>query len=82
MFRSEAVHKRRSPRKMLRKHDANSQENNHAEAQSQQRHFGILLKSHPRTDVPQNWQQGRKHDFPGEKLFASVCQKSFERVKL
>ena len=37
---------------MLRKHEANPQEDNHAEAQSQRSRFATLLKSHPRTDAP------------------------------
>ena len=39
---------------MLYKHEANSQENNHAEVLSQQSHFKTLLKSHPRKDTPLN----------------------------
>ena len=47
MFRS-------SPPEVFSKKDAvaNPQENNRAEAQSQQSRFGTLLKLHPRTDAP------------------------------
>ena len=40
---------RSSPRKMLCKHEANPQDDNHAEARSQQSCFATLLKLHPFT---------------------------------
>ena len=51
---------------MLSRHEENPQENNNAEARSQQSRFVVLLKSHPRTDThprkfaahPQNTSSG------------------------
>ena len=70
---------------MLYKYEANPQEDNPAEAQSQQSHFATLLKSHPCTDVPQRIHSTlAKQLSPGEHLWEtlSVCQKKFIRLKL
>ena len=80
MFRS-------SPPEVFSKKDAvaNPQENNRAEAQSQQSRFGTLLKLHPRTDAPPGIHSTpAEHHSPGEHLWetAPVCQKSFKRLKL
>ena len=73
---SEAVLQRSSPRMMLCKHEANPQEDNHAEVRLQQSHFATFLKSHPRTDAPAKIRNTpAKHHPPGEHLWgaASVC---------
>ena len=54
---------------MLRKHEANTQENNNAEAQPQQSHFGTLLKSHRRADTsPKTHSTSAEYLPPGEHL--------------
>ena len=82
---SEAALQRCSPRKTLHKYEANPQENNRAEARSQQSRFATLLKSHPHTDVPPKIQSTPvEHLSLGEHLWetARVCQKSFKKYKL
>ena len=62
---------------MPRKHEANPQENNNAEARSQQSHFGTLLKAHPRTDAPLEIRStSAEHPPPREHLWrnAPACQ--------
>ena len=74
-----------SPRNMLRKHEANPQENKNAQAQCQQNHFGTLLKSHPRKDTPPKIQSAStEHPPPGEQFqrTASACPKKFKRLNL
>ena len=81
----EAALQRCSPRKTLYKYEANPQENNRAEARSQQSRFAALLKSHPRTDAPPRIQSTTtEHLSPGEHLWetAPVCLKSFKKYKL
>ena len=78
------VLQRCSRRKMLRKHEANPQENN-AEARRQQSRFATLLKSHPHTDMrPKICSTSAEHPPLGEHLWgtASACQKNFKRLKL
>ena len=68
---------------MLSKYEANPQENNHAEARSQQSCFATLLKSHSRTDAPPKIRTtNTEHPPPGEHLWWTVSVKSFERLKL
>ena len=62
-------------------YEANPQENNGAEARSQQSRFATLLKSHPHTDAPPRIQSTpAEHLSVGEHLWetARVCQKSFK----
>ena len=80
---SEAVLQKCSPRKMLRKHEANLQESNHAEERSQQSCFPTLLKPHPGIDGPRrNRGKPAEHLSPAEHLWGSgsICQKSFKRL--
>ena len=68
-------------KKVLCKHEANPQENNNAEAQSQQSRFATLLKFLPRRDKPPNIRsRSAKHSPPGEHLWGTVsaCQKNFK----
>ena len=70
---------------MLRKHEANLQENNIAEARSQQSRFATLLKSHPRTDKSSKIRStSAEHAYPGEnqRETASACKKNFKRLKI
>ena len=59
---------------MRPRHEANSHENNNAEARSQQSRFATLLKSHPHTDTR------AKHLPPGINLWgtASACRNDFK----
>ena len=62
---------------MLPRHEANAQENNNAEAQSQQRRFATLIKSHPHTDTSAKIRStSAEHPPPGEYLWgiAPACQ--------
>ena len=84
-FNLNLVFQRCSQRKMLCKHEANRQENNHAEARSQKSCFATLLKSHPYTDAPPKILSTSAEDpLPGEHFWrtASACQKSFKKLKL
>ena len=66
---------------MLPKHEANPQENNNAEASTQQNRFATLLKSHPRTETPQKiCSTSAEHPSPGEHFWgtASACQNNFK----
>ena len=70
---------------MLCKHEANPQENNNAEARSQQNRLATLLKSHPRTDtLPKICSISIEHPSPGVHLCgtAFACQKNFKRLKI
>ena len=70
---------------MLRKHEANPQENNNAEAQPQQSRFATLLKSHPCIDTPPKIRiTSTEHPPPGEHLWGTVSasQKNFKRLEL
>ena len=66
---------------MLRKHEANAQENNNGETRSQQSRFATLLKLHPRTDTPPKTEEQPPW---GENLWgiASASQKNIKRLKL
>ena len=69
---------------MLHKQEANPQENNNAEARSQQSHFVTLLKSRPCTDSPPKiCGTSPEHPPLEEHLWgtASACQKNFKRLK-
>ena len=66
---------------MLCKHEANSQENSNAEAQSQQSRFATLLKSHPPTDTPPKIRSTSAGHPPLEEHLwgtASACQKNLK----
>ena len=70
-------------KKGLCKHEANPQENNDAEARSQQSRFATLLKSHPRTDKPPKiCSTSTEHPPLGEQLWgtASTCQKNLKDI--
>ena len=70
---------------MLRKHEANSQDNNNAEVQSQQSRFATLLKSQSRTDTPPKIRStSTEHPPLGQHLrgTASACQEEFKRLNL
>ena len=70
---------------MLCKHEANPQENNNAEARSQQSRFETLLKSHPCTDAPPKIRSTPEEGPPpGEHLCGIACayEKNFKRLKL
>ena len=85
LLHSEAVLQRCSPRNMLRKHEANPQENKNAQAQCQQSRFGTLLKSHPRTDTSPKIQSASTEHPPPEEQFqgtASAYPKKFKRLNL
>ena len=63
---------------MLSKHEADPQENNNAEARSQQSRLTTLLKAHPRTDPPPKIRCiSAEYPHPVEHLWgtASACQK-------
>ena len=62
-----------SPRKMVCKHKANSQENNHAETRSQQSRFSTSLKSHPHTGcAPKIRKTPAEHPSPIDHLWETV----------
>ena len=65
---------------MLSRQEANPQENNNAEARSQENRFAILLKSHAHTDTPPKIRSTSvEHRLPGERLWGtSACQKNFK----
>ena len=70
---------------MFPKHEANPQENNNAEARSQQSRSATLLKLHQRTDTPLKIRStSAKHPPLGEHIWgtACACQKNFKRLKL
>ena len=84
---SETVLQSLSVRKILRKHDANAQENNHAEVQSQQSYFVSTKSQNPNHAHMRPQKIGRKpteHAFPGENLrgTTSVSQKELNYKKL
>ena len=67
--------------KMLPRQESNPQENNNAEARSQENRFAILLKSHAHTDTPPKIRSTPvEHPLPGEHLWGtfSACQKNFK----
>ena len=69
---------------MRPRHEANPQENNNAEARSQQSRFATLLKPHPRTDTPPKIRStSADHLPPGVNLWgtASACQNNFKIMK-
>ena len=73
-----------SSKKDTPKHETNPKENNNAEVRSKQSRFASL-KPHSRTDVPPRiCSAPTEHRSAGEHLWgtASVCQKSFKRLKL
>ena len=65
---------------MLPRQEANPQENNNAEARSQENRFAILLKSHAHTDTPPKIRSTSvEHRLPRERLWGtSACQKNFK----
>ena len=65
---------------MLCKIEANPQEDNNAEARSQQCRFALLLKLHPHKDMLSNIRStSAEHPRPGDHLrvTAFACQKIF-----
>ena len=72
-------------KELLCKQETKPQENNNAEARSQQSLFVTLLKSHPRTDTsPKILSKPAEHPPSGEHCWgtASVFQNNFKTLRL
>ena len=68
---------------MLCKHEANPQENNHAEVQSQQSYFATSMKSHLRTDAPSKIRSTpAEYLYLGEDLWDLLLSKELYYKKL
>ena len=68
---------------MLCKHEANPQENNHAEVQSQQSYFATSMKSHLRTDAPSKIRSTpAEYLYLGEDLWGLLLSKELYYKKL